>query len=93
MWLWADGGQEFWPAVMICSVLLLITVIDIEQRLILHIVTFPAGLVFLLLGVLNPDLGWKRTLLGGAFGFGIFYILYLFGWVVRPLDLLKARHG
>jgi prepilin signal peptidase PulO-like enzyme (type II secretory pathway) len=79
LWFWADGGQAFWPALIICSVLMLITVIDIEQRLILHIVTFPAGLFFLILGVLNPDLGWKRTLLGGVFGFGIFFIFYQFG--------------
>jgi leader peptidase (prepilin peptidase)/N-methyltransferase len=88
LWYLRPGSIQFWPALFIGAVFFLITVIDIEHRLILHIVTLPAGIVFALLGFLNPELGVKRTLLGGAFGFVLFLVLYLLGtafsrWTVR----------
>ena len=51
----------------------------LEHRLILHAVTLPSGIIFAVLGFLDPNLGIKRTLIGGAFGFVIFLILYLLG--------------
>jgi leader peptidase (prepilin peptidase)/N-methyltransferase len=60
---------------------LLIIVIDIEHRLILHVVTFPAGVVFFVFVGLNPDLTYARSLIGGVFGFILFFGLYLLGGV------------
>ena len=64
---------------IVMFVFTLIIVIDIEHRLILHIVTFPAGVVFLLLAGFNTELTFARSLLGGAFGFILFFGLYLMG--------------
>ena len=66
---------------MIGFVFTLIVVIDIEHRLILHIVTFPAGLLFFLLTYFNSELSFARSLMGGAFGFLLFFGLYLLGGV------------
>ncbi len=54
-----------------------VTVIDLEHRLILH----PVSLVGLALGVLAGSLtrGWQATLLGAAAGLGIMLVFYLFG--------------
>jgi prepilin signal peptidase PulO-like enzyme (type II secretory pathway) len=88
LWYLKPAGIQFWPALVIGSVFFLITVIDIEHRLILHLVTTPAAVVFAILGFLNPELGLKRALLGGAFGFILFLLLYLLGtafsrWAAR----------
>lgn len=73
---------------MVGFVFLLILVIDMEHRLILHIVTLPAGILFLVFAGITPDLSYARSLLGGAFGFILFMILYLLGdlfgrWIAR----------
>jgi prepilin signal peptidase PulO-like enzyme (type II secretory pathway) len=78
----------FFSTSVIGFVFLLIFIIDVEHRLILHIVTFPAGILFLVLTGLNPQLTYARSLLGGAFGFILFLGLYLLGgvfgrWVAR----------
>jgi len=88
LWFFRPLGSSFWPALAIGWVFLLIAVIDIEHRLILHVVTLPAMLLFAGLGALDPQLGIKRTLLGGATGFLLFFLLYLLGaafsgWVAR----------
>jgi len=41
-----------------------------EHKLILHVVTFPAAVLFIVLGLLNPQMSLGRVLLGGAVGFG-----------------------
>lgn len=54
-----------------------VTVIDLEHRLILH----PVSLVGLGLGLAAGSLtrGWQDTLLGAAAGLGIMMVFYLFG--------------
>lgn len=81
-------------------VFLLIVVIDIEHRLILHVVTFPAGLLFFLLAGTNPDLTFARSLMGGAFAFILFFGLYLLGglfgrWMAsrRGMDPQEVAFG
>ena len=64
------------------ALFVLITVIDIEHRLILFVVIIPAALVALLDAVLTPvqhkpDL--STALLGAGLGFGVFFVLYLGG--------------
>lgn len=64
------------------AVFVLITVIDIEHRLILFVVIIPASALALLDAILTPvqdkpDLG--EALIGGALGFGVFFVLYLGG--------------
>lgn len=72
---------SFLSAVVICSILLLIVVTDLEHRLILNVVIVPAAALFLLVGVLDPQRGPLKTLLGGLVGFATFFLLYLLGGV------------
>jgi prepilin signal peptidase PulO-like enzyme (type II secretory pathway) len=82
----------FWPAMMVMGIYALIVVIDVEHRLILHVVTLPAGVLLGLIGGLDPGRGWARTLLGGAAGFGILLALFLLGGVfARAMARLRGR--
>ncbi|MGD8848908.1 MAG: A24 family peptidase [Anaerolineales bacterium] len=61
------------------AVFLLILIIDVEHRLILHVVSVPAAVYFLLVGSIDPALGFSRSAVGGLIGFGFFLLLYVFG--------------
>jgi prepilin signal peptidase PulO-like enzyme (type II secretory pathway) len=74
----------------VAFVFLLITIIDLEHRLILHSVVFPAAIVLGLMQALDPSRGVVKTLLGGLAGAGSFFVLYLLGEVFARL-LARAR--
>jgi leader peptidase (prepilin peptidase)/N-methyltransferase len=57
------------------AIFILVTVIDIEHRLVLNRVIFPAILLALIVGPFTPGLNWKLMLVGGLVGFGIFYVI------------------
>lgn len=60
----------------------LVTVIDIEHRLILHSVSLSGAVLAALTGAWLR--GWQSTLLGGLGGAGIMFLFYLFGlWFAR----------
>ena len=64
------------------AIFVLITVIDLEHRLILFVVIIPSYVIALLDAVttsFRPDLG--QALLGAAIGFGIFFLVYLGGFL------------
>jgi leader peptidase (prepilin peptidase)/N-methyltransferase len=56
------------------SILILITVIDLEHRLVLNRVIVPAILLALIAGPFTPGLNWRTVLVGGLVGFGLFYL-------------------
>jgi prepilin signal peptidase PulO-like enzyme (type II secretory pathway) len=87
LWLYIHdpSPSTFWPAFVIFTIFLLIVVIDIEHRLILHVVTGPAAILIGLLGVLDPERGFQKTLVGGVVGFGVVLGLYLLGGVFARL--------
>lgn len=58
----------------------LITIIDLEHRLILYVTIFPMAGIAILYGLFGADHGWSRTLTGGLVGFGVVYLVYLLGW-------------
>ncbi|MCS6870762.1 MAG: A24 family peptidase [Anaerolineae bacterium] len=66
------------------AILVLITVIDLEHRMILYLVVVPSCL-YALLGAallgerLAPSLSFTDYLIGGAVGFGLFFVMYLGG--------------
>ena len=63
------------------AILLLVIVIDLENKLILNVVTFPAT-VLALAGsfIVTPDENnWKLALVGAAVGFVFFYVAYWLG--------------
>jgi prepilin signal peptidase PulO-like enzyme (type II secretory pathway) len=61
------------------AVLLLIIVIDIEHRLILHVVTFPTTIFALIASFFLTDNNIIAALLGAVVGFIFFYLAYVLG--------------
>ena len=80
--------EQFIYKAVIVEILLLVTVIDLEHRLILRVVIYPAWVVALIVGLLDPARGLSKTLVGGAVGFGVTFVIYL---VAGPLMHLLAR--
>lgn len=92
----------FYAAVIVGFIFLLIAVIDIEHRLVLWRVVWISAIVLLLLGGLSPDRGWQKTLVGGLAGYGLVFVMFLFGqaymWVVarrrgQPLEEIAFGGG
>ncbi len=70
----------FWLIYM--AIFTLITVIDLEHRLILFVVIIPSALIALLdAAVTNYGADLKQALIGAAVGFGIFFLMYLGGFL------------
>jgi leader peptidase (prepilin peptidase)/N-methyltransferase len=63
-------------------VLFLVFVIDLEHRLILRVVIFPALGLAIVGGHFHPGLGLRRALLGGALAFAFFYLVVIVGRLV-----------
>jgi len=59
------------------SILILVTVIDLEHRLVLNRVILPAILLALLAAPFTPGLTWKQVLVGGLVAFVLFYLAAL----------------
>ena len=65
-----------------------ITVIDLEHRLILHPTSMVGAVLGLIVGTVIHSradgllLGVGKSLLGGLFGFGVMYLLYMLGTLV-----------
>ncbi len=59
------------------AILILITVIDLEHRLVLNRVIGPAILLALIAGPFTPGLNWKQMLVGGLVAFFLFYLAAL----------------
>jgi prepilin signal peptidase PulO-like enzyme (type II secretory pathway) len=85
----------FWLAYMVIFVLM--AVIDLEHKLILFVVSIPTIVLALLDAVLTqfkPDL--QSALIGGAIGFGTFFVLYLGGIVyayIRRITEVAFGYG
>lgn len=75
--LWLPERLTNFLVILLITYFALVLVIDIEHRLILHPISFTGVLLGAVVGF------WIRgplaTLLGGAAGFGIMFVLYLFG--------------
>jgi len=61
------------------AVLILVIVIDLEHRLILHIVTFPITAIALVASIFLTDNNILLALAGAVGGFIFFYLAYLLG--------------
>ncbi|MFQ5410606.1 MAG: prepilin peptidase [Anaerolineales bacterium] len=82
---------RFWLLALLLEAFLLITVIDIEHRLILFVVVIPTALIALLYGLLGTDHTWQRTLAGGAAAYGFTYFVYLCGgWFARLMARVRG---
>lgn len=71
----------FW--LLYCAIFMLIIVIDMEHKLILFVVMIPSFVLAILDALLVPVPGpnLRDSLLGGAVGFGIFFLLYQGGFL------------
>ena len=94
--------SRFALSALLLAIFLLITVIDIEHRLILFVVVIPGALVAIAYGLFATDHGWQRTLIGGAVGYGAIYFVYIAGllfsrlmaWLrKKPLDEIAFGGG
>jgi leader peptidase (prepilin peptidase) / N-methyltransferase len=63
------------------AILVLILVIDVEHRLILFVVVIPSIGLALIDALILPPITLIDSLAGAGFGFGIFFLLYLGGYV------------
>lgn len=82
----------FWLAYM--AIFALITVIDLEHRLILFVVIIPSALLAVadaLLTDYGADLG--QALIGGAVGFGVFFLLYMGGFLFVAVSGALRGHS
>ncbi|PJF40095.1 MAG: hypothetical protein D6737_19055 [Chloroflexi bacterium] len=92
-----DEQLVFWLVYM--AVFVLITVIDMEHRLILFSVIIPSLVLALLDAVLTPhnhEPDLESALIGAGLGFGIFFIMYLGGILytyVRGLNVVAFGYG
>jgi prepilin signal peptidase PulO-like enzyme (type II secretory pathway) len=78
VWVWAQGQwAAFVPAAVLAFIFALITIIDIEHRLVLWRVVLPAAVV---IGVMQAAThgAWK-TLWGGLSGYGLTMGMFLLG--------------
>lgn len=107
LWIGSDDPDMsnvqmlFWFAYM--AIFTLITVIDLEHRLILFVVIIPSYVIAVLDPLLTgygPSLG--DSLIGAALGFGVFFLLYLggygFTWLMaiiqrRPINEVAFGYG
>lgn len=74
------------------AIFVLVVIIDLEHKLILNVVMFPAWILALLGSFCHPDepLFYRRALIGGAVGLGILFLVYLAGELFVKV-LSKAR--
>jgi len=96
--LFAFIWQRYGPTVYLLlysvysAILVLVVVIDLEHRLILNVVIFPAWALALLGRPIRPERGffWRLALIGGVLGYGILFAIYLFGELFVKV-MSKAR--
>jgi leader peptidase (prepilin peptidase)/N-methyltransferase len=81
----------FWSSVVVGFIFLLIIVIDLEHRLILHIVSIPAAFILSGLNLFVQQSSVLQILWGGIIGVGIFLVLYLLGVVFAKW--MRRRRG
>jgi leader peptidase (prepilin peptidase) / N-methyltransferase len=101
LWVWAKGDwTAFGPAAVLAFIFALITIIDIEHRLILWGVVLPAAVVIGIMQAVNHG-GWK-TLWGGLAGYGLVAGMFLLGQLFsaglarlrgRPIDEVAFGSG
>ncbi len=91
LWVFAPSAWALWTGVLAGFVFLLVSVIDLEHRLILHVVSLPAALALGLLRSLDPAQGPAKTVVGGLAGLALLSVMFLFG--LGFSRLLAARRG
>jgi leader peptidase (prepilin peptidase)/N-methyltransferase len=96
--LWYQYGQGddtafLIPYTVYSAILVLVLVIDLEHKLILNVVLYPAWALALLGSFLHPDpFFYRLALLGGVVGFGILFLIYLLGELfVKAMSKVRGK--
>jgi leader peptidase (prepilin peptidase)/N-methyltransferase len=92
MWSWSHPANKinFWFAWMILIYFGVVVLIDIEHRLIMHPVSWAGAGLGLFIGLIRN--GWLETLIGGAVGFGLMWLLYRLGEIImKGLARLRGQ--
>lgn len=74
-----EPGLDLVIYTVYAAVLLLVIVIDVEHRLILHVVTFPTTAAALLVSFVLSDNTFLAAILGAVLSFVLFYLAYVIG--------------
>jgi leader peptidase (prepilin peptidase)/N-methyltransferase len=78
------------------AIFVLITVVDIEHKLILFAVMIPSYILAILDAILTPvthEPTLERALIGGLIGFGVFFLLYIGGYVyIYVVNQVQGRN-
>jgi leader peptidase (prepilin peptidase)/N-methyltransferase len=87
--LWVSYGPSVQLALvtLYACALFLIFVIDLEHRLILRVVIYPAIALAIAGSTVYPGMGLRRAVLGGALAFSFFYLVEILGRLLfkRPV--------
>jgi leader peptidase (prepilin peptidase)/N-methyltransferase len=92
IWSWGHPAYKinFWFAWMILIYFGVVIVIDIEHRLIMHTVSWVGAGLGLVIGLIRN--GGLDTVIGGAVGFGLMWLLYRLGEIImKGLARLRRR--
>ena len=77
--LWRYGMSLYLVLVSIyTAILILVTVTDLEHRLIFNVVMLPSILLAIVMAFFTPGLSWVSALVGGAVAFVLVYLAALF---------------
>jgi leader peptidase (prepilin peptidase)/N-methyltransferase len=91
LWYRFEGTRLLAPYTIYTAIFVLVLVIDLEHKLILNVVMYPAWALALLGSLLHPNPYFYRlALLGGVAGFGLLFVVYMAG-VLFVRVLSKAR--
>lgn len=90
IWVFPSARLGFWIELVLLIYFGVVTVIDLEHRLILHPTSLAGAVIAAAIGVWRH--GWLNTLLGGLAGFGIMLALFYLGFLfVKWLSKLRGR--
>lgn len=96
-WLTPPAALGFPLGALVLIYFAIITVIDLEHRLILHPTSLAGAILGLVVGTLIHSradgvfVGIGKSLLGGLFGFGVMFLLYQFGTLVARFRARKMQ--
>jgi leader peptidase (prepilin peptidase)/N-methyltransferase len=77
LWIYPPLKLGYWFSLVLVTFMGVVIVIDVEHRLILHIVSLVGAIIGLIIGTITN--GFLATLLGGVVGFVFMFIFYFFG--------------
>lgn len=96
-WLFPPNALGFPLGMIVLIYFGIITIIDLEHRLILHPTSMFGAVLGLIVGTYihsradGPLGGIGKSLLGGLFGFGVMFLLYQFGALVARFRARKLE--